>query len=107
VVVLFITAMLVDIVDMVVDVVVLGKAGRPAVVPAGLKERKRKKHMALNHHFLKQGKKEIIVSPLSKSSALQQTLKTTFMLWDEHRPPMRRCKSSLDDVAIEKKEKVI
>jgi hypothetical protein len=44
---------------------------------------------------------------LSKSSALQQTLKTTFMLWDEHRPPMRRCKSSLDDVAIEKKEKVI
>jgi hypothetical protein len=42
---------------------------------------------------------------LSKSSALQQTLKTTFMLWDEHRPPMRRCKSSLDDVAIEEKEK--
>lgn len=41
-VVLFITAMLVDIVDMVVDVVVLGKAGRPAVVPAGLKKEKEK-----------------------------------------------------------------
>ena len=34
VVVLVMTATLVEIVDMVVDVVELGKAGRPAVVPA-------------------------------------------------------------------------
>lgn len=74
-------------------------------------QKKGEKRFSVNHHFLldmiwkKKKFKKIIVLPLSKSSALQQTLKTTFMLWDEHRPPMRRCKSSLDDVAIEKKRK--
>jgi len=33
------------------------------------------------------------------SSGAQHTLKTTFMLFVEQRPPIRRCKSSLDDVA--------
>lgn len=47
VVVLFITATFVEIVDMVVDVVVLDKAGRPAVVPA-----KAKMMQSVNHHFL-------------------------------------------------------
>lgn len=36
---------------------------------------------------------------LFRSSGRQQTLKTTFILWVEQRPPIRRCKSSLDDVA--------
>jgi len=55
-----------------VDVVVgLGNAGRPVV---------------------------IVILPWS--SALQQTLKTTFMLWEEQRPPIRRCRSSLDDVEM-------
>lgn len=34
------------------------------------------------------------------SSAAQQTLNTIFMLFAEQRPPTRRCKSSLDDVAV-------
>lgn len=33
------------------------------------------------------------------SSGAQHTLNTTFMLWVLHRPPIRRCRSSLDDVA--------
>ena len=50
---LFITATLVDRVDMVVDVVVLGKAGRPAVVPAALK-----KNIWRKSSFLEQEKKK-------------------------------------------------
>lgn len=34
------------------------------------------------------------------ASLLQQTLNTTFMLWVVHRPPMRLCKSSLEEVLI-------
>lgn len=33
------------------------------------------------------------------SSGAQHTLKTTFMLFVEQRPPIRRCRSSFDDVA--------
>lgn len=33
------------------------------------------------------------------SSGAQHTLKTTFMLFVEHRPPILRYKSSLDEVA--------
>lgn len=46
VVVLFMMATLVDTVDMVVVVVVLGKAGRPAVVPADFYKKKEKKDLA-------------------------------------------------------------
>lgn len=34
------------------------------------------------------------------ASVLQQTLKTTFMLWLVHRPPMRLWRSSLDEVLM-------
>lgn len=34
------------------------------------------------------------------SSGAQHTLKTIFMLFVEHRPPIRRWRSSLDDVAV-------
>ena len=52
VVVLFMMATLVDTVDMVVVVVVLGKAGRPAVVPADFYKKKGEKRFSVNHHFL-------------------------------------------------------
>jgi len=70
-VVVFMTAT--DVMTLVVVAVVvgLGSAGRPVV---------------------------IVILPWS--SALQHTLKTTFMLWEEQRPPMRRCRSSRDDVEM-------
>lgn len=37
---------------------------------------------------------------LGVSLSLQHTLKTTFMLWVVQRPPMRLCKSSLDEVLM-------
>lgn len=33
-------------------------------------------------------------------SGAQQTLKTTFMLFEEHLPPIRLCRSSFEDVAV-------
>ena len=85
--------MMADMVVVVVDG--LGRAGRPMVVPLDWKWKKgnvSNRRSSCSEEFLS--------LPLSRSSALQQTLKTTFILWEEHRPPMRRCKSSLDEVAV-------
>lgn len=42
---------------------------------------------------------DFIVVLFWASSAAQQTLKTIFILLVEHLPPIRRCRSSLDEVA--------
>jgi hypothetical protein len=47
--------------------------------------------------WIKKGKGDLLL--LRASSWRQHTLNTTFMLSLEQRPPMRRCRSSFDEVA--------
>ena len=91
----------------VVVVVGLGRAGRPVVITKSIQSKA--KMLVYDSYISHDGDREwfdklvFCNSLLPWSSALQQTLKTTFMLCEEQRPPMRRCRSSRDDVAIQSK----
>lgn len=50
--------------------------------------------------FLDAMSNDVCVAFCVSVSGAQQTLKTTFMLFVEHLPPIRLCRSSLEDVAI-------
>lgn len=105
-VVVFMTAT--DVMTLVVVAVVvgLGSAGRPVVIVTRIfliKKEKKKNKLGLVKRKKKKkddGDVALFNLLLPWSSALQHTLKTTFMLWEEQRPPMRRCRSSRDDVAV-------
>ena len=104
-VVVFMTAT--DVMTLVVVAVVvgLGSAGRPVVIVTRIfliKKEKKKNKLGLVKRKKKKDDGDVALFNLLLpwSSALQHTLKTTFMLWEEQRPPMRRCRSSRDDVAV-------
>ncbi len=99
-VVLFITGMMLlepMVLTVVVVVVVLeARTGRPAVDT----DDERENEPVTGRDYENKFRESADLHFSAKSSGLQQTLKTTFMLCVEHRPPMRRCRSSRDEVAV-------